>query len=293
MSILDRSHYEDYPYPPSRTFRTPLRRLRHPSWPNVSSWREWFPSDEQVTRKRVLVVGCGTEEAVLVAAQEPMLDVIGIDHSLASVESARGMAEREKIRNVKLMHAPLCIYAMRQTPPFDVVLCHGVLHHIAAADSALEEMREMSKLGAALSVMVYGSVSRGFIPAFCSMLRLLGLGPNADGVGAVRDLMCVLSKGHPAREFFDATDRSDAQIADLWLHPYFRQYRASELVSLVERHGFRFQRWTTPDAVSIALLEQVGGFSDVLAAMTPMQRADVGQVLNQADSQLGAMFEAV
>lgn len=283
-------HYEDYPYPPPRKFRGPIRNLRHPTWPNRSTWSEWFDGGG---RKRVLVVGCGTEEAVLVAVQEPLLDVVGIDHSAASIALARALADREGV-DVVLVHSALTDYA---SDPFDAVLCHNVLHHISDTRSALNKVRALSKSGAVLSVAVYGAVKRGFVLDFCAALRALGLGPDARGVAFVRRLMDALPREHPARVFFDATDRGDAQVADLWLHPYFRQYQSRELVVLVERCGFKFARWTTPGAVSVSLVEDLAvsdpDVARALEDMSVLQREEVGQVLCHDDAQLGAAFRAV
>ena len=89
----------------------------------------------------------------------------------------------------------------------------------------------------------------------------------------------------PIKAFYKNVTDYDAQIADLWLHPYFRQYGAHELLALVEGHGLKFQRWLNP-AIDFSLLDGLPGFE----ALNFREKCRVAQIINHADLKLSAVF---
>jgi len=260
----------------------PLREWKTDGGPREDTWNDWFPGEEYGScRKRMLVAGCGTTEAVFIAAQEPMLDVVGIDESVASLQVARRLADAEGLTNLTLRHASLP--NGRLGPAFDAACCTGVLHHIRRAEVAVRELRVACRRGARVVAMVYGDMMRSYVPQFCDALRKLGIKPDADGIAAARRIIAGLPEHHPVREVPPTSYASDAHFVDMWLHPYFKQYRADEFSELMWRHGpFRTVAWIGPavaDVPGMDLTDDPAGWR-------------VRQVLNHADAKLIAMFEA-
>jgi len=210
--------------------------------------------------------------------------VVAIDSSSKSLETSMGLAQREAIQNVEFYCVPLEGYV--SGAGFDAAICSGVLHHVVDPVPFVRKLRHLCKPLARVCVMVYGDQVRGFLPDFCEALRMMGAKPDADGVAFTRWLLNELPEHHPAKALFDVTDKSDAQIADLFLHPYFKHYRADEFVLLMSG-SFNFIRWMNPRPIAalVALAERLDG-------LDRLKRWRIGQVLNQFDAKLTAMFEA-
>jgi SAM-dependent methyltransferase len=288
------SPYDDYPYPdPNRYPPDQVKNLRIDSAPRRETWEQWFPGEEPAP-KRVLVVGCGVYEAIAVAAQEPLLEVTGLDSSEKVIEIARNIAEKGGVGNVSFV----CTDIMNDPPlegaRFDIVCASGVMHHIPDANSFVHRVRSMLKRGGLLSVMVYGDRYREFIPPFCQVLRTLRIKRDAHGIAFVRGLIGSLPPHHPVKAFHALATDYDAQIADIWLHPYFRQYSANELLNLMADHGMEFRRWIEPLVVDFSLMENAPNeFADIRARFEQLpypRKCRIGQVLSHADIKLAAVF---
>jgi SAM-dependent methyltransferase len=235
----------------------------------------------------VLVVGCGVYEAVATAAQEPLLDVLGIDQSAVVVNVARDMAEKAGVENVKFIHDDFLNLSPYYSK-FDLICANGVLHHIPGgrlSDRFVARAAALLVPGGLFEVMVYGDQYRSFVPDFCHALRLLGVQRDQYGIALVRALIDGLPEHHPVKAFYTNVADYDAQIADLWLHPYFRQYGAHELLALVECHGLKFQRWLNP-AIDFSLIDGFPGFD----RLSFREKCRVAQIVNHADMKLAAVF---
>ena len=290
------THYDDYPYPNPAQYRVEdIPNLRTESAPRAETWEQWFPG-EKPGPKRVLVVGCGVWEAIAIAAQESLLDVIGIDSSARTIGIASGLAEQAGVKNVSFFHDNPCDWPHEGTKAyssFDLVCASGVLHHIHTVEPVLRKLRQLMNPGANIAVMVYGDRYREFLPVFCDMLRRLGVCRNAHGIKFVRGLLASLPPHHPVKEFVRTVDLYDAQVVDLFLHPYFRQYSAADLIFLMERERFKFLRWLNP-ACDFSLFEglpaEFGDITSRFEQLSFIEKSRIGQIFTHADLKLAALF---
>jgi SAM-dependent methyltransferase len=289
---MSESPYDAYPYPePGRYPIDQLKNLRSDTAPRRDTWEQWFPGEEP-QRKRVLVVGCGVYEAIAVAAQEPLLDVVGIDQSSKVISLCWNAINEAKIDNARFEVADFL--ALGSRAPFDIVMANGVMHHVRAAEAFLEKAYQSVVRGGLFVVMVYGDQYRGFVPDFCEMLRTLGVQRTSKGIAFVRSLIAELPDHHPVKGFYSTVTDYDAQIADLWLHPYFRQYKADELLRMAKHAGLKFRRWIEPMVVDCSPIERLAAkYPDIAADFLQLSYADrcrVGQVMSHADLKLAAVF---
>jgi SAM-dependent methyltransferase len=289
------SPYDAYPYPePGRYPVDQIKNLRIDTAPRRDTWEQWFPG-EKPARKSALIIGCGIYEAIAVAAQEPLLDVVGIDASVTVVDTARSIAAEAGVENVDFLHRDLTRERAGDVGvPFDFVSACGVIHHIYEAERFVGRMADFIKPGAPCAVMVYGDCFREFVPRFCEMLRCLGVQRNASGIAFVRELIAALPEHHPVRQFNSMVTDYDAQVADLWLHPYFRQYGAHELLHLFACARFKFRRWINPEVTDCSIFEKLPEkHIDVMARFMQLSYGDrcrMGQIVNHADVKLSAVF---
>jgi trans-aconitate methyltransferase len=84
---------------------------------------------------RVLDLGCGTGSLVArLAAALPLASITGIDISAANIAAAEG--QRDGVDSDRARFVVADYLAFRE-PPFDVIVCDGVLHLIPAATTVL------------------------------------------------------------------------------------------------------------------------------------------------------------
>lgn len=282
------THYDDFPYPSPDDWTPDEAKALLCDWaPRHDNWDDFWPG-ETPAPKTALSVGCGVFEAVMLAAQEPLLSVTGIDASAKAIEHARLKAEG--LSNVRFIHADFLTGWLPN--PYDYVLCGGVLHHIRRADLFLERLARCVKPETGrLVVMVYGDYERKYIPDFAEIFDLIGVARDARGVAFVRSMLGQLAFKHPMATFYRRVRDSDSQIVDMLLHPYFKQYRADELVGLLAKHGLMLMGWMN-DACDYGHLR----FDDPVYAarwdeLSEGARCRVGQIMNHRDAKLAAMFK--
>lgn len=280
------THYDDFPYPSPDDWTPEEAKLLLCDYaPRVNNWDEFWPGEEPGL-KTALSVGCGVFEAVMLAAQEPLLHVTGIDASSTAIGHAKRKAEG--LSNIRFYHADF-IDGTFPHGPYDYVLCGGVLHHIKRVDLFLERLARCVKPKTGrLVVMVYGDYERKYVPAFAEIFEFLGVKRDASGVAFVRSMLAQLAFKHPLATFYRRVRDSDSQIVDMLLHPYFKQYSASELVSTLAPYGFKFMRWMN-DACDYGHLK-FGEYAGRFSALQEGQRSRIGQVMNHRDAKLVAMF---
>jgi hypothetical protein len=128
---------------------------------------------------------------------------------------------------------------------FDLIVCTGVLHHLADPDAGLAALREVLEPDGAMHLMVYapyGQTGMYMLQQFC---RRLGIRAADD---EIRDLIAALRQlptDHPLEALLrDAPDlREEGALADALLHPQDRAYSVPQLLELIERADLTFRRW--------------------------------------------------
>jgi SAM-dependent methyltransferase len=238
--------YVNHPYPePGDDLPTWLLTYNYDAYdPRLYGslfWPEGRPRDDL----NILVAGCGTMEAAVLAFQNPESRVTGIDFSQASIAHEEQLRERHHLSNLSLKAMDLLeVPTLHQS--FDLIVCSGVLHHIpdpAAGLRALASVLEPSH--GAMILMLYGRFARAGIYALQDAFRRMRIPRTADGVALVRSIIRRLPPHHAGRKYFEISPEmdSDAAIVDTFLHARDIAFSVPELLDFVEGNGLRFQGW--------------------------------------------------
>src|SRR5215218_1256111 len=128
-----RDFYEKHPYP------LPLEDLKGygPAWDDKRRRADaalFWPNEEYREERSILIAGCGTSQAAKYALRWPKAQVTGIDFSRASIEATAKLKRKHSLHNLDLVQLPL-ERASELRRDFDLVVCTGVLHHLAEPDA--------------------------------------------------------------------------------------------------------------------------------------------------------------
>ncbi|MBN1423716.1 class I SAM-dependent methyltransferase [Candidatus Fermentibacteria bacterium] len=264
--------YERWPYP------SPLYCLDHPSLEEARlRWERYWPRRVPARPIEILVAGCGTREAALIAHYNHDARVTGIDVSATSLRHQRRLKADYGLSNLSLHHLPI-ERASALDVSFDLILCHGVLHHLEDPAAGLAELATILRPHGSLSLMVYGAHGRAGIRMLAGLFRSMGVGQDEEGLALVRSTVAALGPHHPAQRFIAAFGFThDTVFVDTFLNRRDIDYTVGALIELLDGCGLRFQRWANnelyyPDAhlgMGHALARAVAALPepDVWAAM--------------------------
>jgi SAM-dependent methyltransferase len=236
--------YTRHPYPP------PVENLdrARDEWRDPDRHRAdyhlFWPHRRYRADLDILVAGCGTWQAAKYAACRPDARVIGIDVSTTSLDHTERLKRKYDLTNLETRHLSI-EGAADIDRRFDLVVCTGVLHHLADPDAGLSALRSVLKDDGALHLMVYAPYGRTGIYMLKEYCRRLGVQPSEHEIQDLMAVLKVLPRHHPlAAVLGGSRDANNADaLADALLNPRDRAYSVPQLFEFIERNGLAFGRW--------------------------------------------------
>ncbi len=203
-----------------------------------------WPRGKTSGKLKILVAGCGTVQAAYTAFANRDDEVVGIDLSQASLAHERFLQERHGLTNLRLLQGNL-LELPSLGERFDVILCTGVIHHMANPGAGLTALREVLAPDGVIVLMVYGQTVRTGVYMLQDAFRRMGIEQTPDGVAEVRQILAELPARHYAQDYIRAAEelKHDAALVDTFLHPQDRAYTVPQLIELIEGAGLAFQNW--------------------------------------------------
>lgn len=257
--------YEVLPYP----HRDPARELevlRQPmlcELPRVQAlaWgRSRHLGGRDLSTLRVLDAGCGTGDNTVFLAQQLRdagAEVVALDFSAAALEVNRARLDQRGLANVRHVLAPIEEAPGLDLGEFDLIVCTGVLHHLASPLDGLRALRSMLKPDGVIAVMVYARYGREPVYLMQSLLQRLAPPsmPPAQRLRVLRRALEGLPRGSrtlrgilDAPHFLGEVTQSDAGAYDLLLHTQDRPYTVPEVHEWMDEAGMRVLEWAVPRA---------------------------------------------
>lgn len=236
------SQYERWAYP------APIEDLD--AWLE-GSW-QWFdpshahalfwPDRDYPAGLDILVAGCGTNQAAVIAYTNPTACVVAIDVSSASLDHHRWLKDQYNLTNLELHRLPIEAVASLGHD-FDLIITTGVLHHMADPSVGMRSLAECLRRDGVLAVMLYAHYGRLGVQMMQSVFHDLGLEQDEASLTIVRDALSHLGPLHPLASYVQiAPDlEDDAGMVDTFLHGREKDYTIDECRDLVESAGLVFQ----------------------------------------------------
>ena len=235
--------YDRWEYPPPVTdlaaWTTNHWDRFEPYWAHRVLW----PNREYKPDLDILVAGCGTFQAAVLAYMNRGAKVVAIDVSQSALNHHRDLKDRHGLDNLELHLLPIEEVSALSSD-FDLIVSSGVLHHMAdplAGLTALGSVCGTTGCWASCSTRsTAGSAStcsnRRFATSGCRRTR------RRFNWSSRRS---ALPQDHPVRSYLQAaTDlMSEGALVDTFLHARQRSYTVGECLDLVDAAGLAFQGW--------------------------------------------------
>lgn len=242
-SVLEQ--FTQWPYPEPDRLKAGLFSGVRRDYELVSDFSILWPERAYDPHIDILVAGCGTNEAAVVAYDNPGARVVGIDISNESLGHARHLKAKHGLSNLTL-HCMDIAASEGLGMPFDLIISSGVLHHMPRPENAIAVLGRTLKPGGALLASMYRRHPRLGVYMIQDAVKQLGLGFTRDDVATVRNILSTLPNGH---HLFSNTPRdvilsgSDTDVVDTFLNQHDVAYTVPELMGLIDASGLVFQCW--------------------------------------------------
>lgn len=204
--------------------------------------RLFWPDRDYPTGLTVLVAGCGTNQAAVIAHTNPAARVVAIDVSEASLGHHLHLKEVYGLDNLELHHLPIeQVESLNQD--FDLIMSTGVLHHLDDPQRGMNALARCLRVDGVLALMLYATYGRIGVQMMQSVFADLGLSQDEDSLSIVTSALTTLEPDHPLHSYLSiAPDLSDdAGLVDTFLHERERTFTIDECRELVSGSGLIFQ----------------------------------------------------
>ncbi len=279
------AQYEALPYPA----RDPRAETRHLWIGSPSHLREidhWLFG--RARPLRALFAGGGTGDGTIMLAQQLAWDgrgghVTWLDRSSAARRIAEGRAAARGL-DVSFESRSILDLPGSGLGPFDYIDCCGVLHHLPDPAAGLRALLNVLAPDGGLGLMVYAPHGRTGV--YMVQDALARLAPAGEPVAARVDVARRVLRHLPATNwlaqnpnFTDHHSGGDAGLYDLLLNPRDRAFTIGAFAALLHDAGLKIACLIEPAAYDPALLLPDPRLRARVAAMAPLERAEVAEAL--------------
>lgn len=192
----------------------------------------------------ILIAGCGTNQAAVIAYTNPAARVVGVDVSRTSLDHARFLKDKYALKNLELRQLPIEDVGTLGGG-FDLVVATGVLHHMVDPAAGMAALAGVMRPDAVAAIMVYARYGRLGVELLQGVFRDMGLRQDENSLALVKAAVESLAPTHPLQSYLSiAPDLAfDAGVVDTFLHGRDRSFTVDECRDLVTGAGLVFQDW--------------------------------------------------
>jgi 2-polyprenyl-3-methyl-5-hydroxy-6-metoxy-1,4-benzoquinol methylase len=236
--------YNQWPYP--ELHHTDLKTLVDTGFRDKSdpgyNWKKFFQNKIQKTPIDVLVVGCGTYQAGLIAIKNPYATVIGFDASKTSIEMQQLMCDQAELTNIELCTSSILDF--QPNKHFDLIVCSGVLHHTADPLNNLKKLRTFLKDDGVLSLSVYNEALRTGVYKIQKLIKLLNLSTSIESASKISNLLHQL-QNHSVEKYIPKSSELAYlnNFIDTFFNPRETSYNPLSLFELATNANLFFVDW--------------------------------------------------
>ncbi len=184
-----RQQYEQNPYPR-------WQQITHPQPGNLAQFlAKQLPHFKDIPEclKRedikVLVAGCGTgQQPINLALTLPGAQITAVDISRRSLAYASGKAKEFNVTNIDFYHGDILKLGVLEQK-FDLILCSGVLHHMADPMAGWTVLRDLLAPEGMMLIHLYSQIARREVSRQRDSIAKLEIQPDADSIRRYRQAL--------------------------------------------------------------------------------------------------------
>jgi SAM-dependent methyltransferase len=237
--------YEKWTYPePIQDVQEWLKTDHYEACDPAHAHRIFWPDREYRPDMDILIAGCGTNQAAVIAYNNPSAKVVGVDISQTSLNHQLYLKDKHDLNNLDVRLLPI-----EELPTlgmeFDLVMSLGVVHHMADPLTGMKALAACVRPDGAIAASVYTTYGRAGVYLLQSVFRDLGLEQDEASLRMVRETISSLAPDHPVQRYFSGANdlHYDAGLVDTFLHGRDKSYTVEGCLDLVASAGLVFQGW--------------------------------------------------
>ena len=251
-------------------------------------WHKLWPEKKYERKKlNILVAGCGSDQAAILAKCNPIHNFTGIDISAASLAHQKKLIKKHKIKNLTL----ICddFRNVKISEKFNYIISTGVIHHLDDPGSALNFFEKNLTDDGVLYLMVYGDQQTEGIKGLKNIFKKLEFEQNSSSIRSIKLLKEKLKKNHPAvifSEYFKDIDE-DAGIVDTFLHPKEKFYSIKELIFSLGENNFIIKNFVNGRVAALGkYFVDNEDIEKKIKNFTIEEQLEISQILNWNDRKI-------
>ncbi len=232
-----RAQYEENPYPRWQAPPAP----KHFAMQQLLRRQPGFqPQAFLDVNINVLVAGCGTGyEPIDIARMDNSLKLTAVDLSSRSLAYGMRMARNLGVDNIRFYQGDILnLHLVKEQ--FGLVICSGVLHHMANPAAGWRQLCERTKPGGVLRISLYSELARRRVVRAREQIAALGL---TASVTDIRQFRSKIFSGELGLELSELTEGDDffsmSACRDLLFHVQEHRFTFTQIAALIEELGLR------------------------------------------------------
>lgn len=202
-----------------------------------------FYSEEEVKRKTVLDAGCGTGIFSIIFANKGAANVVGIDISPGSLETAQNLKKKFGLQNLEFQKEDMLQLPFKDEA-FDIIWAWGTVHHTTDPFKAISELIRVLKREGSLLLAVYKKTKLTFLHEI--IRKTLIRTPKKSWTALSKIFAFFLA---PVVFLFKKREKSrkgeklEELILDWYFVPIRHYYDPDEMRWFLEKKGFLIEKY--------------------------------------------------
>ncbi len=293
--LIDQYNKFPYPRPIKNIDKEIINKGKIPIADPNFSWHLLWPEIKYSNKNlKILIAGCGTHQAAIIARLNPQNFIIGVDISKNSIDHEKKLKELHNLNNLELINNDF--RELKFDYKFDYIISTGVIHHLKEPDTALNFFEKNISDKGVIYLMVYGSKKRFALNEIVKVYKKLQFTQTEKSIIQSKNLIGNLDENHPAKEFtYKSTDmQSKEGIVDLLLNYQEKHYDIDELTNMIENEKLFIKNTIDGSISSISKF-----FLDDYSMISKIRKLDykdklkIGQTLNWNDAKIVLILNKV
>ena len=258
--------------------------------PNYCWHRLWPEKPHNTRRLDVLIAGCGSDQAAILAKCNPNHNFVGVDLSENSLKYEKKLIEENKIENLKLYHNDF--RSVKFKKKFDYIISSGVIHHLDDPGTGLKYFNQNLKDEGVIYIMVYGDKKSYATNQVKQLFKKLNLKQNQESIDFAMNTINKLNNLHPAKIFANTEIKQDlahpSGVVDFFLHKKENFFSIKDFVKLLNKNQLIIKNFANGRIKPLTkfFTDAPLHIKEKINSLSVEDRLEISQILNWNDRKI-------